>query len=61
MSFLRDDALTWWRSFAKDSTSVFDHLTLDVLFDEMTKQFTDLDRELKLRDKLLAVRQTGSV
>ncbi len=24
VSFLRDDALTWWRSFSRDSLQVFD-------------------------------------
>jgi hypothetical protein len=50
VTYLRGDALTWWRSFANDDVKVFDHLTLDVLFTELREQFTDLDRELKLRD-----------
>lgn len=33
VSYLKGDALTWWRSFSKDSVSVFDHLTLDDLLD----------------------------
>jgi hypothetical protein len=50
VTYLRGDALTWWRSFADDDVKVFQHLTLDALFTELSKQFTDLDRELKLRD-----------
>jgi intergrase/recombinase len=56
VSFLRGDALTWWRAFARDGQSVFQHLTLDVLMSEMTRQFTDLDRELKVRDRLLSLK-----
>lgn len=50
VTYLRGDALTWWRSFSNDSVSIFDHLSLDELFEELQMNFTDLDRELKLRD-----------
>lgn len=56
VSFFRGDALTWWRAFAKDGTRVFDTLTLDDLMVAMTRQFTDLDRELKVRDKLISLK-----
>ena len=36
MSFLRGDALTWWRSHSNDSVAVFEDLTLDVLMDEIS-------------------------
>lgn len=61
VSYLRDDALTWWRSFSDDSTDVFENLTLDDLVDALVEQFTDIDRELKLRDRILALRQVSSV
>ena len=61
VSFLRGDALTWWRSYSRDSLSIFDSLTLDVLVDEMQSHFGDIDREMKLRSKLFALRQHTSV
>jgi len=30
VSYLKGDALTWWRSYANDNLEVFDELTLDV-------------------------------
>ena len=39
VSYLRDDALTWWRMFSNDSMEVFDDLTLDVLISELTTHF----------------------
>ena len=56
VSYLRDDALTWWRSYSKDSLAVFDHITLDVLLDELERHFSDVDRETKLRSKLINLR-----
>ncbi len=56
VSYLRDDALTWWRSYSDNSTDIFDSLELDELIDALTEQFTDIDRELKLRDRILALR-----
>lgn len=35
VSFLRDDALTWWRSYSGDSLRVFDSIELDTLLDEL--------------------------
>lgn len=40
MSYLKGAALTWWRMYAVEhvptgSTSVFDNLDLDTLFDEL--------------------------
>ena len=61
VSYLRDDALTWWRSYSKDSLRVFDHLTLDVLLAELENHFSDVDREMKLRSRLFGIKQTGSV
>ncbi len=61
VSHLKGDALTWWRSFSGDSTRVFDTLELDVLFDALKAQFSEVDEETKLRDKILNLRQTTSV
>ncbi len=61
VSFLRGDALTWWRSFSKDSLRAFDDLTLDVLVDAIESQFSDIDRDMKLRARLFNLRQTTSV
>jgi hypothetical protein len=35
VSFLKGDALTWWRSYSRDSLSIFSQLTVDVLLDEL--------------------------
>ncbi len=43
VSHLKGDALTWWRSFFKDSTRVFNSLDLDDLFDALRQQFPDID------------------
>jgi hypothetical protein len=61
VSHLKDSALTWWRSYCKNDLRVFDNLSLDVLFTELKAQFSDIDEEMKLRDRILTVRQTGSV
>jgi hypothetical protein len=37
VTYLRGDALTWWRSFADDGVKIFEQLTLDVLFSELTE------------------------
>ena len=58
---LKDNTLTWWCSFSKDSVSVFNSLELDELLDELRQHFSDMDEEMKLRDRLLALKQTGSV
>ena len=49
-SYLRDDALTWWRAYSRDSARIFDHITLDVLIDDLVAHFSDADREMKLRN-----------
>lgn len=61
VSHLKGDALTWWRSFSKDSLNIFSTLTLDVLIDELKEQFSDIDKEMKLRERLLSLKQTSSV
>ena len=56
VSHLKEQALTWWRSYSKDSLSVFDTLCLDELFDGLKEQFSDIDEEMKLRDKILGLK-----
>ena len=61
VSYLRDDALTWWRSYSKDSLQIFDDLELEVLLDALTSHFSDIDKEMKLRTRLFAIKQLGGV
>ncbi len=61
VSHLKGDALTWWRSYSGDSTRVFNTLELDVLLDALKAHFAEIDEEMKLRDRLLNLRQTSSV
>ncbi len=61
VSYLRGDALTWWRSFSRDDLRTFDNITLDVLVSELESQFSDIDRDMKLRARLFNLRQTTSV
>lgn len=61
VSYLKGEALTWWRSYSRDDLTIFSHLTLDVLLDELKHHFSDIDEEMKLRDKALTLKQTGSV
>ena len=61
VSFLRGEALTWWRSFSNDDLRIFDHMTLDVLLTEIKSHFSDIDSKMKLREKLFNLRQVASV
>ncbi len=61
VSHLKGDALTWWCSYSKDSTRIFNTIDLDDLLDAMRQYFSDIDQEMKLRDRLLTFKQTGSV
>ncbi len=56
VSHLKGDALTWWRSFSNNSTSIFDRIDLDDLIDGLKAQFSEIDEEMKLRDKILNLR-----
>ena len=56
VSHLKESALTWWRSFSKDSLSVFDHLDLEDLLDALKAHFSDIDEEMKLRDRILTLK-----
>ncbi len=61
VSHLKGDSLTWWGSFSQGSTRVFNTLELDDLLTALRQQFSNIDEEMKLRDKLLTLRQMGSV
>ena len=61
VSHFKGAALTWWRSYAQEDLSIFDQITTDVLFTDLKQQFSDIDEEMKLRDKISTIQQTGSV
>ncbi len=61
VSFLKDDALTWWRSFSRDDLRIFYQVTIDEIFEGLRAQFSDIDRNMKLRSKIFNLRQQGSV
>ena len=61
VSHFKGDALTWWRSYSKNSTTIFNHVELDDLLDALKAQFSEVDEEMKLRDRLLNLKQTTSV
>jgi hypothetical protein len=61
VSYLRDDALTWWQSYSWDSLAFFERVDLETLLDELQSHFSDIDRDMKLRDKLFSLRQTSTV
>ncbi len=56
VSYLKDDALTWWRSFCKDNPDMFDRLDLPTLIDGLENHFSDIDKDMKLRNRLFALR-----
>lgn len=57
VSYLKGDAATWWRTYALSKPGhVFDNLDLDTLVDEMTRQFSDVDKLMHVRDKLFKLK-----
>ena len=59
VSLLRGDALTWWRMYldsAGGHSKVYANLDIDVLKSELTTQFSDIDRETHLRDKMFSIK-----
>jgi hypothetical protein len=56
VAHLKNDALTWWRSLAKDDTKIFEDIDLDDLLVALKKQFSDIDEEMKLRDRVLSLK-----
>lgn len=66
VTYLKGQAQTWWRMFSIDhkvsgTASIFDTLDVDTLLNELKLQFSDVDTELKLRDKLLNIKQRATV
>ncbi len=53
VSHLKGDALTWWRSFSSNGTAIFEQIDLDDLMTALKAQFSEIDEEMKLRDRLL--------
>ena len=56
MSHFKGDALTWWRSYSADSTAIFEQIELDDLMTALKDYFSEIDEEMKLRDRLLNLR-----
>ena len=53
VSLFQGDALTWWRTYVNTHGGIsgaYSNLTIDVLFDELTAQFQDIDKPTRLRD-----------
>jgi hypothetical protein len=61
VSHFKGPALTWWRSYSKEKFEIFTNLTLDVLLTDLKSQFSDIDEDMKLRDRALALKQTGTI
>jgi hypothetical protein len=59
-TYLKGDALTWWRTYAANRKnkhgSVFDNLDLDVLIDDLEEQFSDVDKLMHARNRLFNLR-----
>jgi hypothetical protein len=55
VSYLTDDALTWWRSYSANNggiTGVFDNKEYEDILDDLQEQFTDVDKNTTIRNKL---------
>ena len=55
MSYLADDALTWWRSYSVNNdgiTGVFDNKEYEDILDDLQEQFTDVDKNTTIRNNL---------
>ena len=58
-SFLKGDALAWWRIYCEERggvENVFSSIDLDTMFDCLTEQFSDVDHHMRIRCKLFAIR-----
>jgi hypothetical protein len=56
--------MTWWRSFCTTNgglSTVFANKSFSDLLNELRSEFSDVDREMQLRNKLFNIRQTQSV
>lgn len=61
VSYLKKDALDWWRDYQRTHTSLLHEMDADMLLDELKAAFCDLDEVSKLRDKLWNLKQTTTV
>lgn len=65
VTYLKGDAKTWWRTYAlsksRSGSNVFDNLDVDTLVEELSTQFSDVDKLMHVRDKLFRLRQTDKV
>ena len=55
MSYLTDDALTWWSTYSAKNggiTGVFDNKEYEDILDDLQEQFTDVDKNTTIRNKL---------
>ena len=56
--------MTWWRQYCATHgglSTVFSNITEQDLYDELEAQFTDVDKQNRIREKLFALRQHTSV
>jgi Retrotransposon gag protein len=56
--------MTWWRSYCTTNgglSTVFANKSFSDLLKELRSEFSDVDREMQLRNKLFNIRQTQSV
>jgi hypothetical protein len=60
VTYLKGDAKTWWRTYAlsksRSGSNVFDNLDVDTLVEELSTQFSDVDKLMHVRDKLFRLR-----
>lgn len=43
------------------TASIYDTIDVDTLLNDLESQFSDTDKEVKLRDRILKIEQRGSV
>ena len=56
--YLTDDAMTWWRQYCATQgglSQVFSNIMEQDLYDELEAQFTDVDKQNRIREKLFAL------
>ena len=64
VTFLKDDALTWWRTYCATHggvSTVFTNKTFDDVLSELEEQFTDVDKDMRLRNRIFNIKQHNSV
>ena len=58
---MEKDALTWWRQYLSSHPDALTDLDWSDFRRELEAAFEDVDKELKLRRRLSALKQTRSV